>query len=77
MSWRGWPAGTVGGGGAADAAAWLAGLLRGSGLLLLNQDRLWRILDAWLQQLSHEQFQTLLPLLRPPSPISASRKDAA
>jgi hypothetical protein len=46
------------------AAAWLAGLLRGSVLLLLNQDRLWRILDAWLRQLNHEQFQTLLPLLR-------------
>ena len=46
------------------AAAWLSGLLRGSGLLLLNQDRLWRILDVWLAALSHEQFQTLLPLLR-------------
>lgn len=47
-----------------DAAAWLGGLLRGSGLMLLNQDKLWRILDGWLRTLSHEQFQTLLPLLR-------------
>lgn len=47
-----------------SSAAWLAGLLRGSGLLLLNQDRLWRILDAWLGGLSHELFQTLLPLMR-------------
>jgi hypothetical protein len=46
------------------AAAWLGGLLRGSGLLLLNQDKLWRILDGWLRELKHEQFQTLLPLLR-------------
>ncbi len=46
------------------AAAWLSGLLRGSGLLLLNQDALWCILDTWLRALSHEQFQTLLPMLR-------------
>lgn len=48
----------------ATAAAWLSGLLRGSGLLLLNQDQLWRILDGWLRALSHEQFQTLLPMVR-------------
>lgn len=46
------------------AALWLGGLLRGSGLLLLNQDSLWRILDAWVQGLDHAAFQGLLPLLR-------------
>jgi hypothetical protein len=46
------------------AAAWLSGMLRGSGLLLLNQDELWRMLDGWLRGLSHEQFQTLLPMVR-------------
>lgn len=47
-----------------EAAAWLTGLLRGSGLMLLNQAALWPLLDAWLSGLDSESFQTLLPLLR-------------
>jgi hypothetical protein len=46
------------------ATAWLTGLLRGSGLLLLQHDDLWRVIDAWLNGLDHETFMERLPLLR-------------
>ena len=46
------------------AAAWLEGVLRGSGLLLLHQDALWRTLDTWLTALPPDTFTALLPLLR-------------
>jgi hypothetical protein len=49
---------------ARDAAAWIEGLLRGSGLLLLHHDSLWEALDAWLADLSGETFPEILPLLR-------------
>lgn len=48
----------------AQAAAWVDGVLRGSGLLLLHQDDLWLALDAWLRELSPEVFVAQLPLLR-------------
>lgn len=47
-----------------DAAAWIEGLLRGSGLLLLHHDGLWLALDAWLADLSEDGFTEVLPLLR-------------
>src|SRR5262249_24605071 len=47
-----------------DAASWVAGLLRGSGLLLLHHDGLWAALDRWLAELSADAFTELLPLLR-------------
>lgn len=47
-----------------QAAAWLEGLLRGSGLLLLHDENLWTILDDWLVALSEGAFTTVLPLLR-------------
>ncbi|HKV85712.1 MAG TPA: DUF5682 family protein [Ktedonobacterales bacterium] len=49
---------------AEQAAAWVEGVLRGSGLLLLHQEDLWLALDAWLRELPAEMFVTLLPLLR-------------
>lgn len=50
---------------AADqAAAWVEGVLRGSGLALLQQDGLWLALDAWLADLAPDTFVSLLPLLR-------------
>jgi hypothetical protein len=49
---------------AREAAAWIEGLLRGSGLLLLHHDALWEALDAWLVELSSETFPEILPLLR-------------
>jgi len=47
-----------------QAAAWVEGVLRGTGLLLLHQDDLWRALDAWLVDLMPEVFVALLPFLR-------------
>jgi hypothetical protein len=47
-----------------DAAAWVEGLLLGGATLLLHQDELWRVLDAWLAGLDDEGFTTLLPVLR-------------
>jgi hypothetical protein len=47
-----------------QAAAWLEGSLHGSGLLLLHNDALWQILDAWVVSLQTDTFVQLLPLLR-------------
>ena len=49
---------------APQAAAWIEGVLRGSGLLLLHQDGLWLALDNWLSELAPDDFTALLPLLR-------------
>jgi hypothetical protein len=47
-----------------QAAAWVEGLLKGSGLLLLHDDALWNVLDGWLTGLNPEAFTLLLALLR-------------
>jgi hypothetical protein len=47
-----------------DAAAWVEGLLKGSGALLVHDDTLWQIVDGWLAALKHEVFVQTLPLLR-------------
>lgn len=47
-----------------DAAAWLAGMLRGSGLLLIHDERIWQVVDTWLTSLNEETFIELLPLVR-------------
>lgn len=47
-----------------QAAAWVEGFLRGSGLALIHDTQLWQVLDAWLFSLSPEMFTALLPLLR-------------
>jgi hypothetical protein len=47
-----------------EAAAWVEGLLTGSGLLILSRDILWLALDRWLTALDVETFDVLLPLLR-------------
>jgi hypothetical protein len=49
---------------ALQAGAWIEGLLRGSGLVLLHEDALWAALDRWLADLSAETFVELVPLLR-------------
>ena len=48
----------------AECAAWATGLLRGSGLALLHQDRVWEVFDRWLSELSAEVFVEMVPLLR-------------
>ncbi|HWA82200.1 MAG TPA: DUF5682 family protein [Fimbriimonadaceae bacterium] len=47
-----------------ETAAWIEGLLGKSGALLLHEDRLWSILDAWVRGLSADSFVETLPLLR-------------
>jgi hypothetical protein len=47
-----------------QAASWIEGLVRGSGLVLLHQDALWTALDHWLCDISSETFVELLPMLR-------------
>ena len=48
----------------AQAAAWVDGFLRNSGLLLLHDAPLWRVLDEWVTGLSSDHFVAALPLLR-------------
>lgn len=48
----------------AQAASWIEGVLQGSGLLMLNQDALWRALDGWMSNLAPDLFVALLPILR-------------
>jgi hypothetical protein len=47
-----------------QAAAWVEGFLKGSGLLLLHDGRLWGVIDEWVTAMPGEQFTALLPLLR-------------
>lgn len=49
---------------APEAAAWVAGVLRGGAQMMLVQDGLWQTLDGWLAALDGEVFVALLPLLR-------------
>jgi hypothetical protein len=46
------------------AAAWVEGFLKGSGLLLLHDDKLWQVLDNWVSTLNENLFVASLPLLR-------------
>lgn len=46
------------------AGAWVEGFLRGSGLVLLHDAALWRVLDRWVSELPADAFTPLLPLLR-------------
>ncbi|MCB9865717.1 MAG: hypothetical protein H6816_03665 [Phycisphaerales bacterium] len=47
-----------------QAAGWIEGFLRGSGLLLVHDEGLWSLLDAWVTGLAGEHFTAVLPLLR-------------
>ena len=47
-----------------DAAAWLEGLLAGSGAVLLHLDGVWRAMDRWIVTLSADAFTNALPLVR-------------
>jgi hypothetical protein len=47
-----------------SAAAWLEGFLRESGLILLHNEILLKILDGWVKTLKDEVFVQILPLLR-------------
>ena len=47
-----------------DVAAWLEGFLKGSGMILIYDDRLWNLVYGWVDTLNEEIFMELLPLLR-------------
>jgi hypothetical protein len=47
----------------AQGALWLEGLLQGSGLILLHDDALWQLVDAWATGLKPDAFVATLPLL--------------
>ncbi|WP_329521442.1 DUF5682 family protein [Spirillospora sp. NBC_01491] len=46
------------------AAAWVEGFLSGGGLLLMHDEDLLRLVDAWIVGLPGESFTDVLPLLR-------------
>ena len=47
-----------------QAAMWIEGFLKDSGLILIHDDELWHILDGWVLLLQEENFMAQLPLLR-------------
>ena len=47
-----------------EAAGWVEGFLHGSGLLLIHNPALWKMIDQWLKTLSEDQFTEMLPVLR-------------
>ena len=47
-----------------QASAWVEGFLKGSGLLLLHDEKLLLVLDNWVSHLPSDTFTALLPLLR-------------
>lgn len=47
-----------------DVASWIEGFLRGSGMILIYDHRLWNLLYTWVQSLDKELFDELLPFLR-------------
>jgi hypothetical protein len=48
----------------AYSAAWSEGFLEGSGILLVNDESLWQIVDDWVSGLNEEHFTQQLPILR-------------
>ena len=48
----------------AYSAAWVEGFLEGSGILLVNDEALWQIVDDWVSALNEEHFTQQLPILR-------------
>jgi Family of unknown function (DUF5682) len=47
-----------------QTAFWLEGFLKGSGLLLIHDEVLWKLIDTWIESVNSEQFVEVLPLLR-------------
>ncbi len=46
------------------SAGWFEGFLSDQALLLLHEDNLWNLVNAWLGDLPEEQFINILPILR-------------
>ncbi|MDF1698544.1 MAG: DUF5682 family protein [Saprospiraceae bacterium] len=49
---------------AKDVAFWVEGFLRGSGLILIYDNRIWNLIYEWVASVNSEQFVDLLPVLR-------------
>jgi len=49
---------------AMDVAFWIEGFLKGSGLLLIYDNRIWNLIYQWVQSVDSDQFLELLPVLR-------------
>ncbi len=45
-------------------AAWIEGFLRGSGMILIYDNRLWNLIYAWVKSLDEKLFIEILPFLR-------------
>ncbi|MBT1688782.1 DUF5682 family protein [Dawidia soli] len=48
----------------AVAASWIEGFLKGSGSLLILDQRLWSLVNQWVRDLQEPDFVALLPLMR-------------
>ena len=48
----------------AEAGDWVEGFLAGSGTLLIHNDTLWQLLDAWVTGLTPDAFEAVLPAIR-------------
>lgn len=48
----------------ADVAAWIEGFLRGSGLILIYDNRIWNLIFQWIDSVDREKFVEILPVLR-------------
>ena len=46
------------------AASWVEGFLKGSGTILIIDDRLWSLVNDWVRSLNEVDFIALLPLMR-------------
>lgn len=49
---------------AQNVASWVEGFLRGSGMILIYDNRLWNLLYEWLDNLDKDRFIDVLPYLR-------------
>ncbi len=47
-----------------EAAAWLEGFLNRNAMVLLHDEAVWPLVDAWLSALGEEHFLQVLPLVR-------------
>ena len=47
-----------------NVACWIEGFLRGSGMILIYDNRLWNILYNWVSSIDPSVFQDILPYLR-------------
>jgi Family of unknown function (DUF5682) len=47
-----------------EVAAWIEGFLKGSGMILIYDQKLWNLIYRWVSQIQEDIFIELLPILR-------------